>query len=44
MHANWENYRLKNDFASDLSWNEMLDSLRSVCEKIYTYSFTSQVN
>jgi predicted nucleotidyltransferase component of viral defense system len=44
MHANWENYRLKNDFASDLSWNEMLNSLRSVCEKIYTYSFTSQVN
>lgn len=33
LRANWENYRSKNSFASELTWDEALAAVRSLCEK-----------
>ena len=32
MRANWERYRDRNDFASDLQWDDALSAARSLCE------------
>lgn len=34
LRANWENYRSKNSFASELTWDEALAAVRSLCEKV----------
>lgn len=33
LQANWENYRLRNSFASELTWDEALAAARLLCEK-----------
>lgn len=32
MRANWERYRNRNGFASDLQWGDVLSAARSICE------------
>ena len=33
MAAHWARYQDRNSFAADLSWNDLLDTVRSLCDK-----------
>jgi len=35
MRHHWENYQKKNDYASDLSWEEIMDRLIQICGRLH---------